>query len=257
MRGRGKPGHPVSERSWHTGNRRPVSRAIATPWYSKAPPHTHTSWCLWWPAWYLVEMLRMATLLAAIGNVLNFLDAAALKSYLGWASSVVQTGTTLNRAGLASAGTRATLYMVVMNAIRKDGKWQRHYERLVPTKCAYAAAVRRASGRSKNNHARPFPTDGVALTHLLVVSVVRQREVHDRLRDRLRRGAADNPRAPHALWRGVQSGLVNVESFLTDDHWEFCFSAPPPPRLTSRGRVRPQSPQLPPHQPPHPPTAAG
>lgn len=81
-----------------------------------------------------------AVLLAAIGNIFNFPNAAALKAYLGWSPHLTQTGTTLNSARLAPAGTRATratMYLVVMNAVQKDNAWASLYKRLVPTKCAY------------------------------------------------------------------------------------------------------------------------
>jgi transposase len=63
-----------------------------------------------------------ATLIAAIGNILNFPDAPTLKSYLGWSPHLMQTGTTMDRASLSPTGTRTTralLYLAVMNAIQK------------------------------------------------------------------------------------------------------------------------------------------
>jgi hypothetical protein len=69
------------------------------------------------------------------------LRAADLKSFLGWSPRRIQTGTSVDRANLSPAGTRATrtmLFMAVMNAVAKDDNvWAELYKRLLPKRCAY------------------------------------------------------------------------------------------------------------------------
>lgn len=84
--------------------------------------------------------IQAATLIAAIGNILNFPNAATLKSYLGWAPRDEQSGTSLNRTSLTKAGLRPTkhiFFLIIGNAIQQDCEWARLYERLVPRMCAY------------------------------------------------------------------------------------------------------------------------
>ena len=93
-----------------------------------------------------------AILIAAIGNILNYPDAAALKAYLGWSPHLMQTGTTVNRTVLSPAGTRATrtiLYLAVCKAVQEDCAWARLYERLVPKKCAYDERKKKYVGKTK------------------------------------------------------------------------------------------------------------
>ncbi len=84
---------------------------------------------------------QAASIIAAIGNVLNFAHAADLKSYFGWAPQVKQSGTSLDQVHLTNAGTRMmkqTMYLVVWNMIRQgDNEWARLYERLIPRKCSF------------------------------------------------------------------------------------------------------------------------
>jgi hypothetical protein len=91
-------------------------------------------------------------LIAAIGNILKFPQASDLKAYLGWSPHRIQTGTSVDRASLSPAGTRATrtlLYLAVCNAIQMDCEWARLYQRLVPKKCAYDERKRDYVGTKK------------------------------------------------------------------------------------------------------------
>jgi hypothetical protein len=94
-----------------------------------------------------------ATLIAAIGPILNVPKASDLRSYLGWSPNQIQTGTTVDRVSLSPAGTRATrtlLYLAVMNAIAKgDNQWADLYKRLLPKKCAYDERKRDYVGKNK------------------------------------------------------------------------------------------------------------
>jgi transposase len=94
-----------------------------------------------------------ATLIAAIGNILNFPKASDLRSYLGWSPNQIQTGTTVDRVSLSPAGTRATrtlLYLAVMSAIAKgDNQWADLHKRLLPKKCAYDERKRDYVGKNK------------------------------------------------------------------------------------------------------------
>jgi transposase len=96
--------------------------------------------------------IQAAMMIAAIGTIANFQDAAALKSYFGWAPSVVQSGASLNRDSLTRGGTRPLkkmMFLIVGNAIRMDCEWAKIYERLVPIKCAYDERTRSYKGKLK------------------------------------------------------------------------------------------------------------
>ncbi len=96
--------------------------------------------------------IQAATLIAAIGNILNFPNAAALKSYLGWAPRDEQSGTSLNRTSLTKAGLRPTkhiFFLIIGNAIQQDCEWARLYERLVPRMCAYNERKRDYTGKKR------------------------------------------------------------------------------------------------------------
>ncbi len=97
--------------------------------------------------------LSAATLIATIGNIANFPRACELKSYLGWAPTREQTGTSFDRSALTSGGARSTkqtLYLIVWHAIKqKGGEFALLYERLVPLKCIYNDATRRYTGKGK------------------------------------------------------------------------------------------------------------
>jgi transposase len=96
---------------------------------------------------------QAASIIAVVGNVLNFGNAAALKSYLGWAPKVKQSGTSLDQVSLTHAGSRTTkqmLFLVVANLIqRTDTEWARLYERLVAKKCSYDERTRSYKGKVK------------------------------------------------------------------------------------------------------------
>jgi len=97
--------------------------------------------------------IQAAAIMAAIGNVLNFENGAALKAYFGWAPKREQSGTTLDYDQLAHTGTRTmkqTMFLVVANAIqRKDCEWAKLYERLVPRMCSYDERKRAYSEKLK------------------------------------------------------------------------------------------------------------
>jgi transposase len=88
-----------------------------------------------------IGVTQAASIISAIGNVLNFEHACDLKAYFGWAPKVDQSGTSMDRVRLTRAGTRTmkqTMYLVVWNMIQqRDNEWARLYERLVPRKCSY------------------------------------------------------------------------------------------------------------------------
>lgn len=68
-----------------------------------------------------------ATLIAAIGHIGNFPNAAALKAYLGWAPVEEQSGKTLDHVRLTLGGNRPAkqaMVLIVANAIQmKDSEW--------------------------------------------------------------------------------------------------------------------------------------
>jgi len=85
--------------------------------------------------------IQAATLIASIGHIDNFRNAAALKSYLGWAPIDVQSGTSLEQAHQTHGGTRPgkkMMFLIVGSAIQmRDGEWAKLYQRLLPRKCRY------------------------------------------------------------------------------------------------------------------------
>jgi transposase len=96
---------------------------------------------------------QAASIISAIGNVLNFEHACDLKAYFGWAPKVDQSGTSLDRARLTRSGTRTmkqTMYLVVWNMIQQgDNEWVKLYERLVPRKCSYDEKQQAYRGKIK------------------------------------------------------------------------------------------------------------
>ncbi len=93
-----------------------------------------------------------ATILAMIGNIVNFARPSQLKSYFGWAPTLTQSGYTLDRARLSPRGTRQMkqmMYLIVWTAIKMDCEWARIYERLVPIKCPYNERTRSYTARGK------------------------------------------------------------------------------------------------------------
>lgn len=84
--------------------------------------------------------LQAAAIMASIGSIANFRNAAALKAYFGWAPTIKQSGTTYNATALTPGGSRLmkkTMYLVAWTAIRTETEWAKIYERLVPLKCRY------------------------------------------------------------------------------------------------------------------------
>jgi transposase len=77
-----------------------------------------------------------AAILAGIGNIANFTRAAQLKSYFGWAPTLIQSGRSVDHARLSPRGSRVmkrTLYLVVWKAIQVDeSEWKQLYEKLLP-----------------------------------------------------------------------------------------------------------------------------
>lgn len=96
---------------------------------------------------------QAASILAVIGNILNFENAAALKSYLGWAPKVQQSGTSLDQVSLGHGGSRTTkqmMFLIVSSQIhRKESEWAKLYERLVVKKCRYDERTRSYKGKIK------------------------------------------------------------------------------------------------------------
>ena len=94
--------------------------------------------------------IQAATILSAIGNILNFDSAAALKSYCGWAPTLVQSGISMGQARLTPRGTRTMkqmMFLVVAHAIQLDCEWATLYARLVPRKCVYDERTGRYTGK--------------------------------------------------------------------------------------------------------------
>ncbi len=66
--------------------------------------------------------LQAAAIIASIGSIANFRNAAALKAYFGWAPTITQSGTTYNATALTPGGSRLmkkTMYFELSNRIRK------------------------------------------------------------------------------------------------------------------------------------------
>jgi transposase len=96
--------------------------------------------------------IQAAAIIAAIGNIENFEQAAALKAYFGWAPKREQSGTSLDRDQLSHSGTRTMkqmLFLIVASAIQKDCEWAKLYERLVPRMCRYDERKRAYRGKVK------------------------------------------------------------------------------------------------------------
>lgn len=96
--------------------------------------------------------IQGATILAAIGHIDNFASAAALKSYCGWAPTLVQSGKTLDHAQLTRQGNRTMkqmMFLIVGHAIQLDCEWARIYQRLVPLKCVYDERKKAYIGKIK------------------------------------------------------------------------------------------------------------
>jgi Transposase IS116/IS110/IS902 family len=96
--------------------------------------------------------LAAATMLAGIGHIANFEDAAHLKSDCGWAPRRAQTGVTFDRTSLTQGGSREmkrVMYLVAWNAIKTETEWASLYKRLVPRLCSYDERTQAYKGRGK------------------------------------------------------------------------------------------------------------
>ena len=96
--------------------------------------------------------LAAATMLAGIGHIANFEDAAHLKSYCGWAPKRAQTGVTFDRTRLTQGGSREmkrVMYLVAWNAIKTETEWASLYKRLVPRLCSYDESTQAYKGKGK------------------------------------------------------------------------------------------------------------
>ncbi len=79
-----------------------------------------------------------AVLIAMIGNIANFADAAHLRAYCGWAPMHQSSGISLDNTKLTAGGNRLlkrVMYLIVWNLISEDTEWRELYQRLVPLKC--------------------------------------------------------------------------------------------------------------------------
>jgi transposase len=82
-----------------------------------------------------ISPLYAASIIATIGSIGNFEDAAHLKSYFGWAPTRAQTGVTFDRTRLTKGGSREmkkVMFLVAWKAIQTDTEWAKLYKRLVP-----------------------------------------------------------------------------------------------------------------------------
>jgi len=96
--------------------------------------------------------IHAATIVAAIGHIDNFPSAAALKAYVGWAPTMLQSGTSLDQADLTQGGTRPAkkaIFLMVCSAIQQDCEWAKIYERLVKTKCRFDERKQEYVGKKK------------------------------------------------------------------------------------------------------------
>lgn len=102
----------------------------------------------------LVGPIHAGTILAAIGNIRNFSDMAALRKFCGWAPQSTQTGVTFDRSNMGKTGSRPlrqTFFLLTMSAIssQKETVWSKLYQRLLPVKCAYDARTGTYKGRMR------------------------------------------------------------------------------------------------------------
>ncbi len=73
-----------------------------------------------------------AYLIATIKSIDNFRQPSALRSYLGWAIVIKQSGKNKGTSVLDRDGNRLTkqsLYVIALNAIKMGGEWQRYYQK--------------------------------------------------------------------------------------------------------------------------------
>lgn len=96
---------------------------------------------------------QAASIIATVGNILNFANAAALKSYFGWAPKVQQSGKSLDQVCLTRAGSRMMkqmMFLIVVNLIHlRNNEWAKLYERLVLKKCSFDERTQSYRGKVK------------------------------------------------------------------------------------------------------------
>ncbi|MBO0793783.1 MAG: IS110 family transposase [Ktedonobacteraceae bacterium] len=96
--------------------------------------------------------LFAASIIATIGSIGNFEDAAHLKSYFGWAPIRTQTGVSFDRTRLTRAGSREmkkVMFLVAWKAVQMDTEWAKLYKRLVPRLCFYDERKQAYKGKGK------------------------------------------------------------------------------------------------------------
>jgi transposase len=99
-----------------------------------------------------VSPLDAAVIIATIGSIGNFEDAAHLKSYFGWAPIRAQTGVSFDRTRLTRGGSREmkkVMFLVAWRAIQADTEWAKLYKRLVPRLCSYDERTQAHKGKGK------------------------------------------------------------------------------------------------------------
>jgi transposase len=99
-----------------------------------------------------ISPLYAASIMATIGSIGNFEDAAHLKSYFGWAPTRAQTGVSFDRTHLTKRGSREmkkVLFLVAWKAIQTDTEWAKLYKRLVPRLCSYDNRMQVYKGKGK------------------------------------------------------------------------------------------------------------
>jgi transposase len=99
-----------------------------------------------------ISPLYAASIIATIGSIGNFEDAAHLKSYFGWAPTRAQTGVTFDHTRLTKGGSREmkkVMFLVAWKAIQADTEWAKLYKRLVPRLCSYDDRLQVYKGKGK------------------------------------------------------------------------------------------------------------
>jgi transposase len=99
-----------------------------------------------------ISPLYAASIIATIGSIGNFADAAHLKSYFGWAPTRAQTGVTFDRTRLTKGGSREmkkVMFLVAWKAIQTDTEWAKLYKCLVPRLCSYDDRTQVYKGKGK------------------------------------------------------------------------------------------------------------
>jgi transposase len=99
-----------------------------------------------------ISPLYAASIIATIGSIGNFEDAAHLKSYFGWAPTRAQTGVSFDHTHLTKGGSREmkkVMFLVAWKAIQTDTEWAKLYKRLVPRLCSYDDRMRVYKGKGK------------------------------------------------------------------------------------------------------------